>query len=61
MSQAVNFVTTNPAQLNDRTSELQIAVSLDELNNLAVAEYTSAGAITPGGKRLSSKPARLAR
>ena len=28
----------------------RLLYQLDELNNLAVAEYTSAGAITPGGK-----------
>ena len=50
MSQSVNFQTTNPAQLTDRVTELQIAVQLDEANNFAVAEYTSAGAIALGGK-----------
>jgi len=49
MAPEVNFVTTNPAQLNDRVTELQIALQLDEANNLQGAEYTSAGAITPGG------------
>ena len=47
--QAVNFQTTNPAEFPDRLTELQIAVQLDEANNLAVAEYTTAGAIAPGG------------
>lgn len=50
MSQAVNFQTTNPAQLTDRATEMQIAIQLDEANNLAVAEYTGAGAIALGGK-----------
>jgi hypothetical protein len=50
MAQNVNFQTTNPAQLNDRVTELQIAVQLDEANALAVAEYTAAGAIALGGK-----------
>ena len=49
MSVAVNFQTTNPAQLNDRVTELQVAAQLDEANNLGVAEYTSAGAITVAG------------
>ena len=47
---AINQQTTNPEQLNDRVSAVQIAQALDELNNLAVAQYTAAGAITPGGK-----------
>lgn len=47
--QSVNFQTTNPAQLTDRATEMQIAMQLDEQNNLAVAEYTSAGAIALGG------------
>lgn len=46
---AINQVTTNPDQLNDRVTAVQIAQALDELNNLAVAQYTAAGAITPGG------------
>lgn len=49
---SVNFITTNPAQLNERASELQIALTLDEANNLAVAEYTTAGAIALGGTAL---------
>ena len=48
--QSVNFQTTNPAEFPDRLTELQIAVQLDEANNLPVAEYTSAGAIALGGK-----------
>ncbi len=52
MAQAVNFVTTNPAQLNDRVTELQVAVQLDEANALAVATYTAAGAIALGGKAI---------
>ena len=52
MAQAVNFVTTNPAQLNDRVTELQVAVQLDEANNFAAAEYTAAGAIALGGVAL---------
>jgi hypothetical protein len=46
---AVNFQTTNPAQLNDRVTELQIAVALDEANVLGGASYTAAGAISVGG------------
>ena len=42
MSQSVNFQTTNPAQLTDRVTELQIAVQLDEANNLAVAAISHA-------------------
>lgn len=49
MAPEVNFVTTNPAQLNDRVSELQIATQLDEANYHAVVEYTTAGAITQLG------------
>ena len=49
MAQSLNFQTTNPAQLNDRVTELQTAVQLDEQNKLAVAEYTAAGAIALGG------------
>ena len=49
MAQNVNFQTTNPAEFPDRLTELQIAVQLDEQNNLAEAVYTSAGAIAPGG------------
>jgi len=52
MAQTVNFVTTNPAQLNDRVTELQVAVALDEANSLAIATYTAAGAIAPGGKAI---------
>lgn len=48
----INFQTTNPAQLIDRVTELQVAVTADEVNNLQVAEYTSAGAIKPGGVAL---------
>jgi len=48
--QNVNFQTTNPAEFPDRLTQLQIAVELDEANNLAVAEYTVAGAIALGGK-----------
>ena len=48
--QNLNFQTTNPAQLTDRVTELQVALQLDEQNNLAVAEYTQAGAIALGGK-----------
>jgi hypothetical protein len=47
--QTVNFQTTNPAQLIDRVTELQIAAQLDEANNLAEAVYTGAGAIALGG------------
>lgn len=43
MAQNVNFQTTNPAEFPDRLTELQIAVQLDEQNNLAEAVYTSAG------------------
>ena len=50
MTQSVNFQTTNPAEFPDRLTQLQIAVELDEANNFAVAEYTGAGAIAPGGK-----------
>lgn len=50
MAQNLNFVTTNPAQWQDRITELQVATQLDEANFLAVAEYTAAGAIVPGGK-----------
>ena len=49
MTQSVNFQTTNPAEFPDRLTELQIAVQLDEANNLAVAKYTGAGAIALGG------------
>ena len=49
MAQAINFATTNPAQLTDRTVELQTAVVADEANNLAVATYTAPGAISLGG------------
>jgi hypothetical protein len=45
----INQVTTNPDQLNDRATAIQIAQQLDEANNLAVAQYTAAGAIAPGG------------
>jgi hypothetical protein len=45
----VNFNTTNPAQLIDRATELQIAVQLDEANNFAVTKYSAAGAILPAG------------
>ena len=48
--QQVNFNTTNPAQQNDRVTELQTAVQLDEANNFAAALYTAAGAIALGGK-----------
>jgi hypothetical protein len=50
--QSVNFQTTNPAEFPDRLTELQIAVQLDEANNLPVAKYTAAGAIALGGKAL---------
>lgn len=50
--QSVNFQTTNPAQFPDRLTELQIAVQSDEANNLALAEYTAAGAIALGGTAL---------
>lgn len=50
--QALNFQTTNPAQLVDRVTELQVAVQLDEQNNLAVAEYATQGAIALGGVAL---------
>ena len=50
--QSVNFQTTNPAQLTDRATEMQIAIQLDEANNLAFAKYTSAGAIALGGKAI---------
>ena len=50
--QSVNFQTTNPAQLVDRVTELQVAVQLDEQNNLALAEYTVGGAIALGGVAL---------
>jgi hypothetical protein len=46
---AINQVTTNPDQLNDRVTAVQAAQALDELNNLAVTEYTAAGAIAIGG------------
>lgn len=48
----INLQTTNPEQLNDRVSGAQTALMLDELNNLARARYTAAGAITPGGVAL---------
>jgi hypothetical protein len=47
---AINQVTTNPDQLNDRATAIQIAQALDEANNLAVAEYTAAGAIVGFGR-----------
>jgi hypothetical protein len=51
---AINFQTTNPAQLNDRVTELQIALVLDETNAAAGASgtaklYTAAGAIQTFG------------
>jgi hypothetical protein len=46
----INQVTTNPDQLNDRATAIQIAQALDEANNLAVAEYTAAGAIVGFGR-----------
>ena len=52
MSQSVNFQTTNPAEFPERQTSLQVAVQLDEANNLAVAEYTVAGAIALGGTAL---------
>jgi hypothetical protein len=55
MSQTVNFSTTNPAQLTDRVTELQIAAQLDEANNLAVASYGAAGAIALGGVAILAK------
>jgi hypothetical protein len=49
MAPVVNFSTTNPAQLIDRVSELQQAVTLDELNNIQRQHVTAAGAIAWGG------------
>lgn len=46
---SVNFATTNPAQLNDRVTELQIAVQLDEAKELGNTVYTAAGAIAVAG------------
>jgi|GEM_PF-4450207 hypothetical protein len=48
--QEVNFRTVDPAQAGDRVSSIQSAVYLDEVNHHAVALYTEAGAIAPGGK-----------
>lgn len=48
----INFQTTNPAQLNDRVTELQVAVTLDETNNLQANHYTTAGALAVGGVAL---------
>jgi hypothetical protein len=53
--QNVNFQTTNPAQLTDRVTELQVAAQLDEANNLAVASYSAAGAIALGGVAILAK------
>jgi hypothetical protein len=55
MAQNVNFSTTNPAQLNDRVTEMQIATQLDEANFLAVATYSAAGAIALGGVAILAK------
>ena len=46
----INQLTTNPDQLNDRATAIQIAQQLDEANCLAVALYTVAGAIVGFGK-----------
>jgi hypothetical protein len=48
----VNFQTTNPAQANDRLTELQVALALDEANLLAFNSYAAAGALTPGGNAI---------
>lgn len=44
-----NLQTTNPQQLNDRVSAIQVALELDEVNNLLRNLYTSAGAIATSG------------
>ena len=53
--QNVNFATTNPAEFPDRLTSLQIAVELDEANNLAEAVYAGAGAIALGGVAILAK------
>lgn len=51
VSGAINFQTTNPAQLIDRVTELQTAVVADE-SAAITTEYTSAGAISFPGRAL---------
>ena len=52
MAQVLNLVTTNPEQLIDRATAVQVATQLDEQNYLANAVYTAAGAIALGGSAL---------
>lgn len=49
-TQNQNFNTTNPAEGIDRLTQLQLAVQLDESQNLVVSEYTGAGAIVGFGR-----------